>query len=173
LYPDSFQKQANTPAATIVRESLDEMQSHLTNDVIAGFTAQGLTPYQGVVLASIVLGESGDAEIQPTVAQVFLLRIKQGMMLQSDVTPNYAADIANKPRSLSIESPYNTYLHTGLPPGPISNVTSSALKAVAHPSNTDYLYFVAGDDNKVHFSRTVAEHESLVKQYCSKKCQQL
>lgn len=172
LYPDSFQKEVMTPAQTIIRESLDEMQEHLTGDIIKGFSAQGLTPYQGVTLASIVYQESGEPAVQPTVAQVFLLRLKQGMMLGSDVTAYYAASLAGAGKTLGVDSPYNTRLHAGLPPGPIGNLQDSALKAVAHPSNTDFLYFVAGDDGEVHFSHTQAEHEQAIAQYCHKECAQ-
>jgi UPF0755 protein len=172
LYPDSFAQQANTPATDIVRESLNEMQSKLTTDVINGFVAQGLNPYQGVTLASIVYQESDDPEAQSTIAQVFLSRIKQDMALQSNVTANYAADLAGVARNVNIDSPYNTYFHKGLTPGPIGNVTQAALSAVAHPANTNYLYFVAGDDGKIHFSSTAEEHRSLIKQYCTKLCAQ-
>jgi UPF0755 protein len=172
LYPDSFQKAANTPAQTIVRESLEEMQAHLTPDITGGFTAQGLNVYQGVTLASIVYQESGDPASDPTIAQVFLSRLKQGMPLQSNVTANYAADLAGVARTVSIQSPYNTYLHTGLPPGPIGNLSADSLKAVAHPSATDYLYFIAGDDGTIHFSRTQTEHQQAISQYCHKLCAQ-
>jgi UPF0755 protein len=138
LYPDSFQKETNTPANVIVRESLDEMQQHLTRDVVNGFASKGLNIYQGVTLASIVNQETDDPVYQPTVAQVFFTRMKQGMKLESNVTANYAADLADVSRNVNIDSPYNTYLHSGLTPGPIGNVTNFALKAVAHPSNTDY-----------------------------------
>lgn len=170
LYPDSFQRETTTPAQTLVRQSLQQMQKYLTPDIINGFAAQGLSRYQGVTLASIVYQESGDPAAQPTVAQVFLLRLKQDMLLQSDPTAFYAADMAGTPRNLTIKSPYNTYLHKGLPPGPISNMTREALRAVANPANTDYLYFVAGDDGRTHFSRTQTEHEEAVRKYCTKQC---
>lgn len=170
LYPDSFQKQADTPASTIVRESLDEMQKYLTSDVINGFGAQGLNVFQGITLASIVEQESSNPADQPMVAQVFIKRLNQGMMLGSDVTAFYASALASSVPSVSTDSPYNTRLYTGLPPGPIGNVNANALKAVAHPATTDYLYFVAGDDNVLHFSHTQAEHEAAVSQYCTKAC---
>jgi UPF0755 protein len=172
LYPDSFQREKSTPASAIIRESLEELQARLTPDIISGFAAQGLSPYQGLTLASIVYQESGSSVAEPTIAQVFLLRIKQGMPLQSNVTADYASDLAGVPRSVSISSPYNTYLHTGLPPGPIGNMPDTALNAVAHPSNTSYLYFIAGDDGTIHFSSTVAQHEQAIKQYCHKLCVQ-
>ncbi|MBX4197272.1 endolytic transglycosylase MltG [Candidatus Saccharibacteria bacterium] len=170
LYPDSFQKQLNTPASTIVRESLDEMQNLLTPDIVNGFSAQGLSVYQGLTLSSIVYQESGDSDYQPTVAQVFLLRLKQGMSLGSDVTAFYAANQIGAGKTLGVDSPYNTRLHSGLPPGPIGNFSVSAMNAVAHPSSTDYLFFVAGDDGVIHFSHTGAEHEQATKQYCTKEC---
>lgn len=171
LYPDSFEKVLDTPATTIVRESLDEMQKYLTQDVINGFGAHSLSVYQGITLSSIVALETDDPAYQPTVAQVFLLRLATNMALESDVTAFYASAIAGiNPPKLSIDSPYNTHLHAGLPPGPISNMTKDALSAVAHPATTDYLYFVAGDDGKIRFAHTLAEHEDNVRKYCVKKC---
>jgi len=172
LYPDSFQKDSSTPASAIVRESLDEMQQHLTQDIVSGFAANGLNVFQGVTLASVVNQEIDDPQYQSTVAQVFYTRLKQGMKLESNVTANYAADIAGVARNVDINSPYNTYLNAGLPPGPIGNVTGTALKAVAHPSNTNFVYFIAGDDGKMHFSHTIDEHNAAIKQFCQKKCAQ-
>lgn len=172
LYPDSFQKVSGTPANAIVKESIDEMATRLTPAIVQGFADHGLSTYQGITLASIVYQETDDPNYEPTVAQVFLKRITQGMPLQSNVTANYAADLAKVPRNINIKSPYNTYLHKGLPPGPIGNVTDKALRAVAFPSNTNYLYFIAGDDDKMHFSATVAGHRQNIEKYCQKKCAQ-
>ncbi len=172
IYPDSFQRQSDTPAQSIVRQSLAEMQTHLTSDIIKGFEIQGLSLHEGVTLASIVAQESGDPTNQPKVAQVFLSRIKQNIPLQSDVTANYAADTTGVARSVRVDSPYNTYAHKGLPPGPISNITASALKAVAHPATTTYLYFITGDNGKMYFSYTSDEHQQLIQKYCKKACYQ-
>lgn len=170
LYPDSFQKVTDTSAQAIIKESLEEMEKHLTPDIVSGFSDQGLNVYQGVTLSSIVYQESGDPSDEPTVAQVFLLRLKQGMGLGSDVTAFYAAGLVGQGHTLGVDSPYNTRIHTGLPPGPIGNMTEDALKAVAHPANTDYLFFVAGDNGVLHFSHTEAEHEQAIKQFCTKEC---
>lgn len=172
LYPDSFQKTSDTPADTIVRESLDEMVKKLTSDVVSSFANHNLTTYQALTLASIVYQESDDPAYMPTVAQVFISRLSQGIKLQSNVTANYAADLAGVTRDVSIDSAYNTYQITGLPPGPISNFSDDALKAVAHPDTTDYLFFIAGDDGKMHFTHTQAEHDQAIRQFCSKKCAQ-
>lgn len=170
LYPESFQKAANTPPTTIIRESLDEMEKRLTPSILSGLAAQGLNTYQGLTLASIVYAESGDPKSQPTIAQVFLTRLKRDIPLGADPTAFYAADQVGAGKTLGVDSPYNTRLRGGLPPGPIGNFTDAALKAVAYPSNTDYLFFVAGDDGVIHFSRTQAEHEQAVRQYCTTEC---
>lgn len=171
LYPDSFQKSANTPPSAIIKESLEEMQANLTPDIINGFSTRSLNTYQGITLASIVLKETDNHHDQPIVAQVLLSRLAQNMALQADATAFYAADVAGVAHSVSIDSAYNTYLHNGLPPGPIGNATASALAAVAHPANSDFLYYVTGDDGTTHFSHTQAEHTAAVAQYCKKLCQ--
>ncbi len=170
LYPESFQKTADTPAEQIIRESLDEMQKRLTPDIRAAFVQQGLTVHQGVILASIVEQEANKQSDRNQVAQVFLSRLKNGMMLGSDVTAFYGAIINGQKPSVNYDSAYNTRLHSGLPPGPISNVSESSLQAVAHPASTNYLYFVAGDDGTLYFSTTQAEHDAQAAQYCHQLC---
>jgi UPF0755 protein len=170
LYPESFQKTTDTKPETIIRASLDEMQKHLTPALRAGIVKQGLTVHQGVTLASIIEQEVSNNKDRATVAQVFLRRLRENRPLQSDVTVFYAATITGKQATLDLDSPYNTYKNAGLPPGPISNVSTSSLEAVSSPAGTDYLYFVAGDDGKTYFSHTIEEHEQLTKQHCKKLC---
>ena len=174
LYPDSYQQLSNTPPETIVEQSLDQMEKYLTPEIINGFKAQGLDTYQGITLASIVLKEYSNSEdektIQPLIAQVLLTRLKRGILLQADPTAFYASALAGVENSLSIDSPYNTYKYPGLPPGPISNVTANSLRAAANPAGTDYLYFVAGDDGKVYFAKTLEEHQANVQKYCTTAC---
>jgi len=170
LYPDSFQRTSTTSAATIVQESIAEMQRHLTPSIRAAFAKEGISTYQGITLASIVEKEVSNPSDRSQVAQVFLKRLQAGMMLGSDVTAIYGSRLNGQGASLSYDSPYNTLIHTGLPPTPISNVDESALQAVAHPANTDWLYFVAGDDGVTHFSNTLQEHQVLTQQYCHKLC---
>jgi UPF0755 protein len=172
LYPESFQKTTTTDPRQIIGASLDEMQQHLTPDIRNGFVTQGLTVYQGVILASIVEQEVSHPQDRPQVAQVFLKRLRSNIALASDATAKYGAIKAGVTPSLDYDSAYNTYLHKGLPPTPISNVTESALKAVAHPANTDWLYFVSGDDGTTYFSHTLQEHEALTQKYCHRLCGQ-
>jgi len=172
LYPESYQKDANTSAKTIVKAALDQMNDHLTPDLRSAFAKQGLSPYQAIILASIVEKEVSKQEDRDQVAQVFLSRLRIGMKLQSDATASYGAVLAGQKSSSSFDSAYNTYNYAGLPPTPVSNVTASSLKAVANPAATSWLYFVSGDDGTTHFSKTLAEHEANVRQYCTKLCAQ-
>ncbi len=173
LYPDSFQKTADTLPETIIRASLAEMGEYLTTELRSAYAAKNLTTHQAITLASIVEREVASQEDRTTAAQVFFLRMKKGMRLQSDVTVLYGQAVAGEDTKYvdtSFDSPYNTFLHDGLPAGPISNVTKSGLQAVAYPSNTDYLYFVAGDGDdygKTYFTRTIAEHQAAVRAHCS------
>jgi len=170
VYPESIQKDANTTPQELLTKFLDEMQKRLTPEVRNSFAQQGLTVYQGITLASMVEMEVSNPADRPIVAQVFLKRLHEGMVLGSDVTAFYGAILADKPPSVSYDSAYNTHLHQGLPPGPISNVSADSLNAAAHPASTDYLYFVAGDDGKTYFSHTLAEHQAAVAAHCKKLC---
>lgn len=162
LYPDTYQLTKTTDPSEIVAEALTEMQKHLTTDIRTGFAKQGLSVYQGVTLASIVEQEVPGQADRAKVAQVFLLRLKKGMTLGSDVTALYAQAVGN--------SHFDTTDHKGLPPGPISTISDGSLKAVADPAGTDWLYFVSGDNGKTHFSHTYAQHQQNIAKYCRQKC---
>lgn len=171
LYPDSYQKTATTSAESIIGAALDQMNTHLTPDIRAAFAKQGLSTYQAITLASIIEKEvPNKGNDRPQVAQVFLSRLGMGMKLQSDATASYGAVLAGKQPSSRFDSAYNTYTYAGLPPTPVANVTASALKAVANPADTEWLYFVSGDDGTTHFAKTLAEHEANVERYCTTLC---
>lgn len=170
LFPDTFEKDNNTTAKDIVMRSLTSMQAELTPDLRSAFAKQGLSTYDAIKLASIVEKEAATNADRYKVAQVFLLRLRQNMSLGSDPTAFYGAIIDGRPASLTYDSPYNTRIYKGLPPTPISNVSKASLLAVANPADTDWLYFVAGDDGTVHYSRTLEDHEALTDRYCHKLC---
>ena len=170
LYPESFQKDATTKPTQIITSSLDEMQKRLTPEIRAQFAKKGLSVYQGITLASIIEKEVSIVSDKALVSQVFYKRLSMDMGLESDPTAFYGAIIAGQEPSLQYDSAYNTYLVKGLPPGPISNVSQESLKAAAYPANTDWLFFVAGDDGKTYFSKTLAEHEANIDRYCKKLC---
>jgi UPF0755 protein len=171
LYPDSFQRTATTTATEIITQSLRQMNAQLTPNIRAGFTAQGLTVYQGIILASIVEQEVTHQSDRAQAAQVFIKRTKIGMPLGSDVTAFYGSELAGRGKDVAYDTAYNTRIRTGMPPTPISNVSKSSLEAVARPAVTDWLFFVAGDNGTTYFSRTVEEHEALTKMHCKKLCQ--
>lgn len=183
LYPETFAVDASTTADDIVRLSLDQLAERLSDELVAAIEELGLTFHEGVILASVVEREvsAQNDDDRPQVAQVFLSRLAEGMRLESDITALYGAALDGLDPSdhAGYSSPYNTYQNDGLPPGPISNVTLSSLRAVAFPADTDYFYFVSGDDCLEddgvctnHFSRTLEEHERLVEQYCQIRCPQ-
>jgi UPF0755 protein len=170
LYPDSYQTTSNTTVQDIINMSLNQMDKALTTDIIDGIQKQHLTVYQGIILASIVEQEASKSTDRAMIAQVFYNRLSTNMALGSDVTYHYAAAISGQEATPFIDSPYNTRKYSGLPPGPISNISASSLQAVAHPTVNDYLFFVAGDDGTIYFSHTAAEHDALARQYCIILC---
>ncbi len=181
LFPDSYRFGQNQSASQIVQRMVDDFAQHLTPGLIQGFQANGLTVYQAVTLASIVEREAVVPTDRPLIASVYLNRLHRGMRLQADPTVQYALVPANGPpdpsdgywkrrltfADLQINSPYNTYQVTGLPPGPICNPGLASLQAVASPAKTDYLYFVARPDGSHAFARTLDEHQQNVSKYGS------
>jgi UPF0755 protein len=165
LFPGSYTTTADYNSKALIQAMLDNFGKQVTPDLQAAYQAEGLTLEQAVTLASIVEKETSSAADQPGVAQVFFLRIKTGMALGSDPTVIYAAEQLGKPFDVKLDSPYNTYLHKGLPPGPICNPGLSALKAVAHPAAGDYLYFIADKSGVTHYAKTFAEHQANINTY--------
>jgi len=140
------------------------------NNLIEDFASHGLNLYEGITLASIVQREVSNPEDQKQAAQVFYSRLDSGMNLGSDVTYQYIADKTGVARDFNLDSPYNTRRYPGLPPGPIATPGLSALLAVAQPAESDYLYFLSGDDGVTYFARTNAEHEANVLDHCKENC---
>ena len=127
---------------------------------------------QFATLASIVEKETGTAEERPRIAAVFRNRLKKRMRLQSDPTVIYGILRERgsfngnlRKRDLQADTPYNTYTRGGLPPGPISNATMAAIRAVLQPEEVPYLYFVSQNDGTHHFSVTLTEHVNAVNRY--------
>jgi len=142
----------------------------------AGFQAEGrnphaLSPHEAVTLASLVEEETGAVSERPLIAGVFYNRLAKRIALQCDPTVLYAMQLAGKndgiihQSDLQMNSPYNTYRHRGLPPGPISSPGTEALRAVLYPVETDFLYFVADTKGGHFFARTVREHNANVTRY--------
>lgn len=171
VFPETYQTTNASTASSVVEHSFDVFYDQLTSEIMNGISAQGLNLYEAITLASIVQKEVSDPDTQRQVAQVFLKRLNEGTVLGSDVTFLYAAELDGKQPTVDYDSPYNTRVHAGLPPGPISNFNISALEAVASPAEGDYLFFVAGDDGTTYFAYTLAEHEANAAKYCIELCQ--
>ncbi len=166
LFPDTYVISGDMSAADFIDMVLANTQRQVDESLIAGWAEYGLNIHEGFTLASIIQKEvpsSGEKEI---VSQVFHLRLERGMMLQADPTYLYGARRLGVSASPDLNSPYNTYRNTGLPPGPIGNVERLALEASANPStSTEYLYFVTGDDGVTRFSETQEQHDSYILQH--------
>jgi UPF0755 protein len=166
-FGDTFQVLPKITPYQMLQKQLEDFDARARQKIIAGATAVGLTPYQVVVLASIASAEAATVHDRGLVAGVFFNRLHDDMMLESDVTVLYAQSLAGDNSTVvntNFASPYNTYLHMGLPPGPIDSPGLSAINAVLHPTPSDYLYFLALPDGKVLYSVTLAEHNQQIQE---------
>jgi len=177
IYGETYNFNAGSSVDEILKGTFKEFYAKIQeNNLVKGFSDHGLNLYQGITLASIVqreiispLGQQPSAD-QTQAAQVFYSRLSLGMPLGSDVTYQYIADKTGLARDPNLDSAYNTRNSTGLPPGPIAVPGITALLAVAHPANSDYLYFLSGDDDVTYFAKTNAEHEANITKHCKIKC---
>lgn len=164
LFPDTYVVTRSTSARQIVEKMLANFRRHFTAKMRDGAQALGLTEYQAVTLASIVQKETSSSREGPIVAGVYWNRLRRRMRLQADPTVAYALKRDGKwtgtlyRSDYGYESPFNTYLYDGLPPGPICNPGQDALEAAVAPARTDFLYFVADHSGGHTFSRTFQEH---------------
>ena len=131
------------------------------------------TPYEALILASIVEKETGHSADRERVAGVFINRLRQGMLLQTDPTVIYGMGEAYegriRKRDLQTDTPWNTYTRAGLPPTPIASPGKAALLATLHPEKHDYLYFVSRGDGTSQFSKNLNEHNRAVRKYILNK----
>lgn len=173
LFPATYNLPHHASAADLTtmmthkfREALQRMAPDRLDPLIPG------TPLLSVVtLASLVESETPKPEERPLVAGVYTNRLRKRMLLQCDPTVIYAlrqVELYNPPltlKDLRFDSPYNTYVHTGLPPGPIGNPGEISIRAALAPSPTDFLYFVANTQGGHFFASTLAQHNKNVAKY--------
>ncbi len=167
LFPETYTLARGLCASAIVTRMVKQFW-RVWADLAPRAQQLGVSVRQVVILASIVEKEAKVPEERPLIAGVFWNRLKRGMPLQADPTVRYALHKFKGPltrEDLQVESPYNTYLHPGLPPGPICNPGRASLKAVLYPAQTDFLYFVAKGDGTHYFSRTLKEHLRAVRRF--------
>ncbi len=170
FFPDTYHFGNGSSDLLILRRAHRLMQSHLKAQWAARAPDLPIaTPYEALILASIVEKETGRAEDRPLVAAVFVNRLRKGMLLQADPTVIYGAgegfDGNLRKRDLTTDTPYNTYTRAGLTPTPIAMPGLASIVATLNPPRSDVLYFVAKGDGSSQFSRTLGEHERAVTKY--------
>jgi UPF0755 protein len=169
VLPNTYTYFWNTTASGLFRKMYTAYKAWWTPARIRAAQARGLTPTTATTLASIVEEETNAQADKGKIASVYLNRIAKGMKLGADPTIKYAMrDFELKriyEQYLKIESPYNTYIHEGLPPGPICTPSEATLEAVLSSPSTDYLYFVAKPDfsGYSNFAATFQEHETYAR----------
>lgn len=171
LFPDTYNMPRRASAAMLVEAMVNGFHRVFDESRRRRAAELGLSVRDAVILASLVEEETALPEERPLVSAVFHNRLKIGMKLDCDPTIAYALKRAGRYtgrllfRDLKLDSPYNTYLHPGLPPGPIANPGASSLDAALYPAPDGYLYFVARGDGSHRFSRTLGEHLEAVERY--------
>lgn len=171
LFPETYYIDYGSTPDQITRTFLDQFQKVYDANK-ESFDASGMSVEEILTLASIVQFESGDPAQMPDIAEVFYNRMEQNMPLQSSVTVCYAlydefSSANDCETNTQIDSPYNTYINNGLPPGPILNPGEQAIEAVLHPAENDYLYFVSDihGDGSIHYATTYEEHLANIDKY--------
>ena len=167
LFPDTYVIHSDVSAEGIMKMMAEDFDTRLTPALRQQAAAKGLSIHDLITLASLVEKEARYDEDRPIIAQVFFKRLQMGMPLQSDTTLQYLMAGPKEDVSIAdtkIDSPYNTYQHEGLPPGPIASPGMKSILAVLNPANTDYLYFVADRQGHNHYSQTYDEHLAIVEQ---------
>ncbi len=167
FFPDTYHFPRDTTDLEFLRRSHEAMKERLSAMWKVRDADLSLkSPYEALILASIVEKEAAVPEERPLIAAVFLSRLRKGMPLQTDPTviyglgDSYDGDIRH--RDLRRDTPYNTYTRKGLPPTPIAMPGAGALEAAMHPAQSDALFFVARKDGSHHFSATYDEHRRAV-----------
>ncbi|MDE0466465.1 MAG: endolytic transglycosylase MltG [Candidatus Poribacteria bacterium] len=166
LFPNTYKFAKGTKVETVVEMMLDEFKQRWRDAFDEEARNLGHTRHEIVTLASIIEKEAQSESERPRISSVFHNRLRRKWRLQADPTVLYA--LGNPERlltkaDLSVDSLYNTYKHKGLPPGPIANPGIDSIIAALRPEKTDYLYFVAIGEGKHHFSKTLSEHNRMIR----------
>jgi UPF0755 protein len=169
LFPETYTVPAGAPARQVVRVMAENLLRSWQPQWDRRLDSLGMTRRELVTLASIVEGEVVQRGEGPLVAAVYHNRLRRGMHLQADPTVQYAIELETGQRKnrllirdYQFPSPFNTYLHAGLPPGPISSPGIGSMEATLYPAKVSYLFFVAQGDGSHVFSRTYREHLAAI-----------
>ncbi|PIZ57246.1 endolytic transglycosylase MltG [bacterium (Candidatus Torokbacteria) CG_4_10_14_0_2_um_filter_35_8] len=168
LFPDTYKVSAKQGTEYIVKKILDNFDRKFSGEFREEVGRQGKTIFEIVTIASILEREVKTEEDKKIIAGIFYKRLKEDKFLQSCATVEYI--LQTKKRILSyedtrIDSPYNTYINKGLPPGPICNPGLDSIKAVIYPESTDYLFFLSTEEGEIIYSKTDEEHAENKEKY--------
>lgn len=165
LFPATYTFAINSPAEVLVRKQYEAFRANAL-PLLQSNLPNGLNQYETLTLASMVEKEALTPTDRKLVAGVFLNRLSIGMKLESDVTVNYATGkTQTSPSDLSIDSAHNTYIVRGLPATPINNPSIDAIETTINYSKSDYIFFLAGNDGKVYYAKTLQEHNENIKNH--------
>ena len=167
LFPETYFFDPKANEREIITIMVEQFKSVFADSLFIRLDSLGLSLHQSVTLASIVEREAVAAVERPVISGVFQRRLKLNRRLESCATVEYALGVHKRRLSnadLRVVSPFNTYRHRGLPPGPIGNPGKASILATLYPTDTEYLYFVARGDGTHIFSRTNKEHERAKRQ---------
>lgn len=168
LFPDTYIFPEESDARAVIKSMYERLNLVLGQMDLSPMNQLGLDKHKLLTMASLIEKEARVDSERPYVAAVFHNRLKRGMKLDCDPTVRYAVKRFTGPiylADLRSASPYNTYVHYGLPPTPISSSGKAAVTAALNPAASDYLYFVARNDGSHVFSRTLGEHNRAVRKY--------
>ncbi|MGQ0570491.1 MAG: endolytic transglycosylase MltG [Armatimonadota bacterium] len=168
LFPDTYVLPRGLGEIAVLNRFLERFDAGVRPDIHAAARGLGLTLHQLLTVASMIERETRVPQERPVIASVIYNRLRRGMRLEIDATVLYALGRHKSvvtERDLAVESPYNTYRHHGLPPGPISNPGLASIRAAATPADAPYLYYVLRPDGGHHFSRTLREHAEAIRRY--------
>ena len=167
LFPDTYYVKVNSSPTEVIGRMVARFFAVFDDSLRTRAARMGMTQNEVVILASIIECETAHDDERPFVSQVFHRRLKLGWPLEANPTIQYAFGCKRRvlDEDLNIDSPYNTYMHPGLPPGPVSSPGEKSLRAALYPADTSYLYFVADGNGGNVFSRTLREHSRAVRRY--------
>lgn len=175
MFPDTYLIPKEASAGAIAEKLQTTFENKVSKSLLAKGIKNNLTSFQVLILASLIEREAKTNEERPIIAGILLNRIREGMPLQVDATVQYAKgyNAGNKtwwpqvtPEEYSsVKSPYNTYLHIGLPPGPICSPGLDSITAAAEPADTEYFYYLHDSKGKIHYAKTGEEHQQNIQKY--------
>jgi UPF0755 protein len=175
MFPDTYLIPRDATPAAVAQIFFDTFTTRVTDEMRASAAAVGLSFEEAVILASIVEREGRTDQDRPVIAGILLKRLKADWPLQADATLQYALGYQLEEKTWwkqgltlqdkAVESEYNTYAHTGLPPSPIANPGLASIKAVLNPQETDFWYYLHDPAGGVHYARTLEEHNENISRY--------